>query len=145
MGIVFVISFLVLKWFSAGLFWQCRGWSWVGSAISPAPNQATAPPSCSTPNPSTVGRSTGSRLRFCKKRFVTYLKDGFDLFKSCYVYRNVSLFLQSPKWQKVILFDWGRMEWSDVCKVGDWSEFLIFLFFFLHSSFWYCFKLTDYK
>lgn len=121
-GIVLWLAPLVLKWFSAGLFWRCRGWSWVGSATFPAPNQATAPLLCSTPNPSTVGRSTGSQLRSCKKRFVTHLKDWFNPFLMS-VNGNVSLFLQSPKWQKVFLFYWGRMEWSDVCKVGDWSEF----------------------
>lgn len=52
----------------------------MASAISPAPNQATAPPLCSTPNLSTVGRSTGSQLRYCKIRFETYLKDWVDLF-----------------------------------------------------------------
>lgn len=32
------------------------------------------------------------------------------------------------------------MEWSDVCKVGDWSEFLIFFVFTL--VFLVLFKLT---
>lgn len=53
-----------------GRFWLYRGWSWVGSAASPAPSRATVLTSCSTPNPSTEGRSTGSPLRFCKWKMV---------------------------------------------------------------------------
>lgn len=38
---------------------------------------------------------------------------------------------QFTKRQKVFLLHWRRMERSDVCQVGNWSEFLHFIFSFL--------------
>lgn len=67
--------FCLLHWsepICPGRFWLSHGWSWVGSATSHAPSQATVLTSCSTPNHSTEARSTGSQLRFCKRKLVAH-------------------------------------------------------------------------